>query len=109
MNDSENRDRNLILDIFLITLKKNFLDLSTRKMEIRIHVVIKITIPLKSKNHIPKIEIIIIPTALYNLSTKIIGAVIFRGISKFSLSNSHFNNSPTFPGVILKGNPLRKI
>jgi hypothetical protein len=93
----------------LISDEKSDFERKAMKIPIRTQDAIRITIPLKSKYNIPRLDIIIMPIALYNLSTRIIGAVIFLGILKFSFNNSHFNNSPTFPGVILKGKPLRKI
>ena len=58
-----------------------------RNATTNMHAVINITIPLKSINNIPKIEIVTIPIALYNLSTRITGAVIFFGISKLFFNN----------------------
>ena len=67
--------------------RKTIGGVKVKKIPTRIHVAISITIPLKSKYKIPKMDIIIIPTALYNLSTKIIGAVIFLGVPKFSFNS----------------------
>ena len=78
----------------LISNEKSDFERKAIKIPIRAQDAIRITVPLKSKYHIPRLDIIIMPIALYNLSTRIIGAVIFLGILKFSFNNSHFNNSP---------------
>ena len=64
VNELLNFDKNLILDDFSINLKKSFFERKAIKIAVIIHAVISITIPLKLKYQIPKIEIIIIPTAL---------------------------------------------
>ena len=43
--------------MILLICKKSFFERITIKIPVRIHVVIKITMPLKSKNQIPKKEI----------------------------------------------------
>ena len=60
----ENLDRNFIFDENLIICENSFFERNAKNKPVRTHVAVKITIPLKSKNQIPKKDIINIPTAL---------------------------------------------